>query len=282
MARRLPCAIASWAVLFAACGAAPIAEAPETSSTTALPSPTTTSPPPTTAAPDVIMTGDLEVIVLPGSDGSLPSDLMVTCRSGPEFPFGALEEITPLADSDPGGVVEAIEPFLQSEEGQNWPQEGWLILHHAGDEILLASRTDESGLAFMTVSRADSGWMWNGAQIGGPCPLYYTVPDELNTVEWRLDPTADIDEESRQIGVLLSEMECASGQEIGNRLIGPQIVMTDTKVFIAFAAEPPPGDAHTCQGIPEQPYVVELPEPIGTREIVEGHQIGISLEEFLD
>lgn len=282
MHRRLPYAIATWALLVAACGAAPVAEAPEGPSTT-VPAVTTTTPAPSsTTAPEIIVTGDLEVIVPPGPDGELPADLMVTCRSGPAFPIGALEEITPLADGDPGGVAEAIEPFLQNEEGQHWPQEDWLILHRSKSEILLVNGSDDGGLAFMTVAGTDGDWTWGGASLAPPCPLYYTVPEGLNRVEWRLDPSAaEPGPESTEIAVLLSEMECAGGREIGDRLVGPQVVMTESRVLIAFAAEPPPGEFHTCQGIAEQPYVVELPEPIGSREIVEGHQIGINLEDYL-
>jgi hypothetical protein len=82
--------------------------------------------------------------------------------------------------------------------------------------------------------------------------------------------------------VLLTERECVSGQEIGDRLVGPQIVMTDSSIRIAFAANPPEGDAFTCQGNPETPFVLELPQPIGDREIIEGYGIGIQLEDYLD
>jgi hypothetical protein len=268
-------------MIVAACGPAPLAETPDEPSTVAAPS--TIAPPQSTAAPNLITTGDLEVIVLPGRDGELPADLMVGCRAGPVFPIGAIDNITPLSDSDPGGVAEAIEPFLEGEEGQFWPQEDWLILHRSEDEILLVSPTEDSGIAFMTVTEDDSGWQWSGAQSGGPCPLYYTVPEGLNTVEWRLDPSALAPgPDSTELAVLLSEMECVSGQEIGERLIGPQIVMTESSVRIAFAASPPEGDAFDCQGIPEQPYVVDLPVQLGSREVVEGHRLGISLEDYLD
>jgi hypothetical protein len=58
-------------------------------------------------------------------------------------------------------------------------------------------------------------------------------------------------------------------------------VITDTDVRMVFAAEPPPGDAFQCQGNPETPYTVELPEPLGDREIIEAMTIGISLEDYL-
>ncbi|MGH3649413.1 MAG: hypothetical protein ACRDU9_01790, partial [Acidimicrobiia bacterium] len=73
-----------------------------------------------------------------------------------------------------------------------------------------------------------------------------------------------------------------SGQEIGDRLRGPQIVMTDSQVFIAFAAEPPPGEAFDCQANPDTPYTVELSDPLGARQLVEGLAIGISLEDYLE
>jgi len=35
--------------------------------------------------------------------------------------------------------------------------------------------------------------------------------------------------------------------------------MTDTRVYVAFAAEPPPGDAFNCQGNPSTEFMVDLP-----------------------
>jgi hypothetical protein len=58
--------------------------------------------------------------------------------------------------------------------------------------------------------------------------------------------------------------------------------MTPTQVFVAFAAQRPEGDAFDCQGNPETAAVVELPEPLGGREIVEGLEIGIDLADYVD
>jgi hypothetical protein len=57
--------------------------------------------------------------------------------------------------------------------------------------------------------------------------------------------------------------------------------MTDDTLRIAFAAEPPAGD-QSCQGNPEASATVELPAPLGEREIVEGLTIGLDLADFLD
>lgn len=268
--------------VLAACGVEPGGE--PTATTVAAPTTSTTSEPATTTTPpsDVISTGDLDVIVPPDQSGAYPDDVMVSCGNG-TFPVGALKEIRPLDGSAPDGVTEAMESFLSNEEGQYWPQEGWRILHETDQRMLLVARDGET-LSFMTISNDGSGWTWTGASASGdPCRLEFTVPEELNRVDWRLDPEAsELTAGATSIEVVLNERECTGGQEIGDRLVGPQIVMTDTQVFIAFAAERPEGDAFTCQSNPDMQYVVELPEALGDRELVEGLQTGLTLEDYLD
>jgi hypothetical protein len=243
--------------------------------------PATTGTVATTTTPPL---GDgLDVIVAPDTEGTYPDDLVVSCSNG-RFPIGALDEIRPLEEADPGGVAEVIEVFLSNEEGRQWPQEGWQILHQADGEVQLVAKGDDGRLAFMSVVDDGSGWYWAGASLpGDPCELEFIVPDQLNSVDWRLDPAGpQLTPDSRQISVILNERECVSGQEIGDRLMGPEIVMTETQIFVAFAAERPDGDAFDCQGNPDTPFVVELPEPIGARELVEGMEIGIDLADYVD
>jgi hypothetical protein len=232
---------------------------------------------------EVVSTGELDVIVVPDEKGEYPPDLIVACPSGPSFPISALDDIADIsADDDPDGMLAAIEPFLDSEEGSFWPQQGWQLLHQSPREAILVTPS-EGNLAYMHLDREGDEWVWSGSSINGnPCELQYGVPASLNTVEWRLDPSAPVPgPDATDLHVLLIERECVSGQEIGDRLVGPQVVITDTEVRMVFAAEPPPGDAFDCQGNPETPYTVELPEPLGDREIIEGMAIGISLEDYL-
>lgn len=239
---------------------------------------TTTS---TTMHADTITSGDLGVIVAPDGDGSLPHDLTVGCWAGPVFRFGDLLEIEPLAAADRDAVVEAIEPFLAGEEGSFWPQTDWLILSETGSEILLVHQGAD-GMSFMSVSRTDDEWQWSGSSSGGPCPLHYQVPEEMNPVDWRLDPKGrELTPDSTEVDVLITERDCVDGREIGDRLLEPEVVMTETTLRVALAARPPPGDAFTCPGNPETPYTVMLPAPLGDREIVEGLAIGLDLEDYL-
>lgn len=239
------------------------------------------APSTSTSSPGFVSTGELDVIVPPDENGEYPPDLIVACPSGPEFPISALDEISLISPDDPDGMFAAIEPFLDSEEGQFWPQEGWQLLHQSPQEAILVT-PHEGNLAYMFLEREGDEWAWSGSSMNGnPCDLQYTIPAGLNTVEWRLDPSiSEPAPDTSELRVLLTERECVSGQEIGDRLVGPQVVMTETDVRIAFAAEPPPGEVHTCQGNPETPHTVELPEPLGDREIVKGMSIGISLEDY--
>jgi hypothetical protein len=203
----------------------------------------------------------------------------VSCPSGPSFQLSALDKVTPVADVDPE-MVEAIQPFLEGEEGQFWPQDGWVLLDQS-PELALLAHAGEEGISFMTLDRVGGEWTWSGASGAGPCPLQFTVPQGLNTVVWRGDPAAPPEPQSTELEILMTERECVSGQEIGDRLIGPQVVMTETKVFIAFATEPPPGDVFTCQGNPETPYTILLPEPLGDRQLMEGLSTGLDLADYL-
>lgn len=277
-------------MIVAACGAAP-AEDVQPSATTAH-APTTSTEAPftsTSSTGDVASTGELDVIVVPDENGEYPPDLIVTCPSGPSFPISALDDIADISPDDPDGMLAAIAPFLDNEEGAFWPQEGWQLLHQSPQEAILVAPF-EGNLAYMFLDREGDEWAWSGSSANGnPCELQYAVPASLNTVEWRLDPsTPEPGPETTELHVLLTERECVSGQEIGDRLVGPQVVITDTDVRVAFAAaKPPPGDdqtqtwTQTCQGNPEAPYTVELPEPLGDREAIDGMSIGISLEDYV-
>ena len=225
---------------------------------------------------------DLQIVVPPGPGGEYPPDLLVTCPYGQSFPVGALKEIVPVAWSD-SGLSAAMAQIVSSSEAQHWPEEykdGWLVLHQDADSALLVNPVE--GLGFVNFEKVGDTWSWIGAQFaGGPCPLMFGVPDGLNAVQWRLDPAAQTPgRDDTTVAVLIQERECVSGIEIGDRLIGPQVVTTDTKMFIEFAATPPDAALVNCQGNPETPYLVHLSEPLGDRELMEG--TGLNLEDYLD
>ena len=231
--------------------------------------------------------GNLQVIVPVDAVGSLPGDTLIGCvNSGASFPVSALDEVPFLSESGLSEVEEAIRPFLESEEGAYWPQDDWRVLYQTDDLVLLVHSGDsvpDLEIAFMSVEQAVDVWLWAGASMSGGCPLEVKTPEQLNAVEWRFDPSAEpLTSESTVIHVLVTERACASGQTMGDRLRGPEVLVTDTELLIAFAAEPQGGGlTQTCQGNPEEPVTIEMSEPIGTRVVVDGQVLEVSLEDLL-
>jgi hypothetical protein len=237
--------------------------------------------------------GDLRLIVLPDASGRMPAEVELGCPSGPTFPASALDEIRPLTGAGLDEIETAIREFLGSEEGQYWPQDNWQILHQTDNTVLVvhheqgngtSGAAEASSFAFQTVERIDDEWRWAGSSSGGSCPLRTSPSRGLNTVEWSIDPAAEpLTSSSTRIELLVTERECVSGRAIGERLIGPEIVTTESAVYIAFAAVPPPGLYQECQGnLDEQSVVVELDAPLGNRAVADGLAVAGHLEDYLD
>ena len=222
----------------------------------------------------------LDVIVVPDADGTVRSDTVVSC-GGHQFPLSALDLAVPIEDSDDSYLIAELEAFLNGPEGEFWPQSGWLILS-ANDKRLELISADPGGAAFVTFETTRGGWSMSGASGYAKCRPRTVLPDGLGEVRWRLDPRLDPpNPDSTEIHVRVTEQACVGGQAMGDRLLGPQIVETDTEVLIAFAAVHPPG-AHTCPGNPSTPLTVTLPTPLGERQLRDGLVVPIDISERLD
>lgn len=276
------------ALVVAACSPATPGGSPDPADETTTSSPTeaTIQPPNTGAESDVqdIDPDNLGLVILAGPGGEFASDLLVGCDGHRLMPLGALDQISTITDDDPDGYLAAIEPFLAGGEGQFWPQEGWQLLWANDTQASLVTKTAEGSLAWMYLTRNGSDWSWSGSSIDGdPCELRASVPEGMNTVEWRLDPDfGEPDSESTEIHLLLNERECVGGEALGDRLLGPQVVLTEGEIRVVFVAEAPPGETFTCPGNPDTPFVLELPEPLGDRQLVDGFGVGITLDDYVD
>lgn len=233
---------------------------------------TTWSTTATSSTTTTVVFGDSSLVVVPDESGGVPLELEVGCPGGPTFPVSAISSVEPLVGSGRDQIEAAIAGFLGSDEGAFWPQaEEWQVLHETNDEVLLVF-VDPSvpTIGFQTIRLVDGAWKWADALLGGPCPLEAQLPRGLNRVTWRTDPDYGLDPASTTINLLAMERECASGQEMGDRLRAPNAVITSTEVRITLLADPPPGNYQTCPGNPEQPVAFELGMSLGDREVVDG------------
>lgn len=199
----------------------------------------------------------------------------VGCEFGPFFPVEVLDSLPPLIlDSTVPEVADAIAPFLESEEGAFWPQDGWRVLEVIPEELVQLvhpSNAEFPQIAFMAAEWTGDGWKWGGSSIPNNCELMLD-PSMIdgNIVEWILDPAADAPTpESTSISILATEQACASGQEMGERFNDPQVAFTDDAVFLLLTARPPDGDSQECPGNPPRAVTIELNQPLGARALLD-------------
>jgi hypothetical protein len=222
---------------------------------------------------------EINVIVTPDPDGRIPPDTLVTCDGSPTFPISALEDPVPVNVGDLAGVRAALDQFLATEEGVYWPQDGWLVLTSSDKHVELLY-VDARTVGFMSFESTRAGWAWAGGSLAERCRLRTVLPPSLGEVDWMLDPAFPRpDDDTTTLHLLATERDCASGQPMGDRLLGPQIVETDKSVLIAFAAITISGD---CPSNPATPVTVELPSPLGGRRLRDGLSVSFDLTQLIN
>jgi hypothetical protein len=194
--------------------------------------------------------------------------LMYTC-GGPPFPADlfALPGNAHLED-DP--ATEALRAFLASDsvEADILPETGWYVLTRSADEVIWVAHVAgrDPGFATATVRHVDGRW-----QIDGFAQCHPTVvTGGLGLATWSLDPAAPSPgPEASSFIALVTERDCASGQPPGDRLLPPSIIYESNRVLVIFTLRPQSGN-QDCQGNPSTPVTVELPEPLGNRQLLDG------------
>lgn len=82
---------------------------------------------------------------------------------------------------------------------------------------------------------------------------------------WRVDPSAELDAATREIPIVVNESACASGASAKGR-IEADVTYRSDQVHIEVKVRPR-GGGQECPSNPDTPYVVELREPLGDREV---------------
>jgi hypothetical protein len=133
---------------------------------------------------------------------------------------------------------------------------------------------DPMGVTF--VARGDAGTPWVMVTVGqlagalqatayGQCRLGIATPDGVSLATWWLDPAGPpLTPESTEVAILLRERDCASGRPPEGRVLTPTIVMTPDAFQVAIGIRKQLTD-QDCQGNPNYPTRIVLPEPIGAR-----------------
>lgn len=100
----------------------------------------------------------------------------------------------------------------------------------------------------------------------GPCmsPLGEPV-----VAEWEPAPGQDLAPETQEVEIVVHEIGCADGDSAEGRIEEPEVEYTSDAVIVTVRVRAKGGDV-TCPGNPLTPHVLELEEPIGERELLDG------------
>ncbi|CAN5786394.1 hypothetical protein BH24CHL5_BH24CHL5_03890 [soil metagenome] len=104
----------------------------------------------------------------------------------------------------------------------------------------------------------------------------------LGSAWWELAADERPTDASSDLGLVVYEAGCASGQSPEGRVEGPTIAYSATEVVITFTVRPPPGTIRTCPSAPGVPVSVHLAEPLGGRALVDGAFGPVTLERADD
>ncbi len=211
--------------------------------------------------------------LLPGAPGGAPplgvGPLQYTCG---RFPFGA--EMLDRSDTDEAAANPAAAALREhlAKDGPDidfLPDTGWSLAGMDADGAEFVIEDGDLGMKVVSVHSADLGpWIVTG---WGDCQPQRVLPPGLNEASWTLDPAEPRPgADTQTFTALVTERECASGQSSEGRVVGPDILEVGDEVLVTFAVRPLGGDMQSCPGNPATRVVVDLGEPLGDRQLLDG------------
>jgi len=103
------------------------------------------------------------------------------------------------------------------------------------------------------------------------CPHMAVPPDGYGAATWTLDPSVPYSASATEIHILVEEWECHGFQTAEGR-IAQNVQYRDDAVIVTLAVRQPSGGGgiQTCPGTPPTPYVLQLEQPVGSRNLDDG------------
>lgn len=216
----------------------------------------------------------------PSAVASVPADpavdpilatASVTC-GGPPFPVEMLSRSEEAQDADDPAAAALRALFAMPEASDFLPRTGWVLALREEDLAFYVAETpagSEVPFVHAELERRDGGWQPAGF---GQCWPQADVGPGLGLAEFRVAPHEELASDTTEIAVLVTERACNSGGDARGRIVRPAIIETAESVTVIFGVVPRGGD-HTCQGNPETPFLLQLPEPLGDRALLDGSSV---------
>jgi hypothetical protein len=194
-----------------------------------------------------------------------PAAITYTCGGHP-FALDVFDE--PEIDLRATAAGIALAEFIEKGEYADLvPATGWRLAgSDSASTSFVAAVPGDPPFAEAEAALEDGVWRIVG---WGQCRPIVAL-DGLRGGDWVLAQGQRVDEATTSFFVDVTEIECASGQEAGDRLRPPMIAYDPYRVVILFTLLPPPGQVFECPGNPSTRVEVELREPLGNRELIDG------------
>jgi hypothetical protein len=231
---------------------------------TSSPEPTASAEPTSSLAPTPSATPEVGITMATCGGGALES-----------FPVEWLDWVGP----PPGDDAPAAELQRLLDTDRRWGGD-WIEAARAADWVLymVPHYADESPHAYEP--SFDYAWIeesdgtWEVTDSGGcqPRPDLDLDPD-VGYAEFRLAPEETLAEDTTEVGVLVSELACVGGRDATGRILPPHVFSGAEAVTVVITVRHLPPGAYTCIEGPPTPFVLELPEPLGDRALLDGSSI---------
>jgi hypothetical protein len=140
------------------------------------------------------------------------------------------------------------------------------VLARTDDEILYG-RGHPPQLLTVAVRRGRVG-RWSPVGASNSRPLRVSR-DGVRASSWRLDPSYELSAAQRELRILVTEQTMASGTPAEDRLLTPELHVSDTELIVRIYISPLEGYTGRASRH-ETPVIVELPEPLGDRRVLDG------------
>lgn len=143
---------------------------------------------------------------------------------------------------------------------------GWRELARVENEALFGRGHPPKLLTVAARRARRDRWEPLGASNSRPLRA---VRDGVRASSWRLDPSSVVDGEQRELRILVTEVTMATGTPAAERLLEPELHIDHEQMVLRVFVKPLEGYVGRTTRH-ETPVIVRLPEPIGTRQPVDG------------
>jgi hypothetical protein len=210
---------------------------------------------------------------------------LISDGAGLPFPPAALTGSPPRLDVDDpavGALIAHLTPRTNAKRASRAPWkkaeppppppppprlDGWRLLARADGEALFG-RGEPPRLHTVAV-REDPRrhtWMCIAASVGQPLRA---ARDGIRASSWRLEPTHEVEPDETVLRVLVTEQTYAGAQRADGRVLAPDLHVDAEQLVLRMFVTPLKGFQSRAPN-PETAVRIALPEPVGSRRVVDG------------